>query len=156
MGRNASGVRGIRLRDGDYVVGMEILEENQEVLVVTENGYGKRTNESEYRLQARGGVGIKTCQITDKNGPVVAVKAVTGEEDIMLITINGMLIRMDIEDISQTGRSTQGVRLIRLAADELVATVAKVEKAEDLDEADLEEVDSVEETTEENSDSTEE
>lgn len=155
MGRNASGVRGIRLRDGDYVVGMEILEENQEVLVVTENGYGKRTNESEYRLQARGGVGIKTCQITDKNGPVVAVKAVTGEEDIMLITINGMLIRMDIEDISQTGRSTQGVRLIRLADDELVATVAKVEKAEDVDESeetDLEDSESVEE----NSDSTEE
>lgn len=162
MGRNASGVRGIRLRDGDYVVGMEILEENQEVLVVTENGYGKRTNESEYRLQARGGVGIKTCQITDKNGPVVAVKAVTGEEDIMLITINGMLIRMGIEDISQTGRSTQGVRLIRLAAEELVATVAKVEKAEDLDEVEGEETeenlndDSIVETPEENLDSTDE
>ncbi|GEK31259.1 DNA gyrase subunit A [Kurthia zopfii] len=162
MGRNASGVRGIRLRDGDYVVGMEILEENQEVLVVTENGYGKRTNESEYRLQARGGVGIKTCQITDKNGPVVAVKAVTGEEDIMLITINGMLIRMGIEDISQTGRSTQGVRLIRLAAEELVATVAKVEKAEDLDELEGEETeenlndDSIVETPEENLDSTDE
>ena len=162
MGRNASGVRGIRLRDSDYVVGMEILEENQEVLVVTENGYGKRTNESEYRLQARGGVGIKTCQITDKNGPVVAVKAVTGEEDIMLITINGMLIRMGIEDISQTGRSTQGVRLIRLAAEELVATVAKVEKAEDLDEVEGEETeenlndDSIVETPEENLDSTDE
>lgn len=162
MGRNASGVRGIRLRDGDYVVGMEILEENQEVLVVTENGYGKRTNESEYRLQARGGVGIKTCQITDKNGPVVAVKAVTGEEDIMLITINGMLIRMGIEDISQTGRSTQGVRLIRLAAEELVATVAKVEKAEDLEELEGEETeenlndDSIVETPEENLDSTDE
>lgn len=128
MGRNAAGVRGIRLRDDDYVVGMEILEEGQEILVVTEKGYGKRTSEEEYRLQTRGGVGIKTCQITDKNGPVVAVKAVTGEEDIMLITINGMLIRMDVNDISQIGRSTQGVRLIRLADEEFVATVAKVEK----------------------------
>lgn len=145
MGRNAAGVRGIRLRDDDYVVGMEILEEGQEILVVTEKGYGKRTSEEEYRLQTRGGVGIKTCQITDKNGPVVAVKAVTGEEDIMLITINGMLIRMDVNDISQIGRSTQGVRLIRLADDEFVATVAKVEK-EDPSEEESEIVD--EESTE--------
>lgn len=146
MGRNAAGVRGIRLRDDDYVVGMEILEEGQEILVVTEKGYGKRTSEEEYRLQTRGGVGIKTCQITDKNGPVVAVKAVTGEEDIMLITINGMLIRMDVNDISQIGRSTQGVRLIRLADDEFVATVAKVEK-EDPSEEESEIVE--EESTEE-------
>lgn len=146
MGRNAAGVRGIRLRDDDYVVGMEILEEGQEILVVTEKGYGKRTSEEEYRLQTRGGVGIKTCQITDKNGPVVAVKAVTGEEDIMLITINGMLIRMDVNDISQIGRSTQGVRLIRLADEEFVATVAKVEKedpseeeSEDIEDEDTEE-----------------
>lgn len=146
MGRNAAGVRGIRLRDDDYVVGMEILEEGQEILVVTEKGYGKRTSEEEYRLQTRGGVGIKTCQITDKNGPVVAVKAVTGEEDIMLITINGMLIRMDVNDISQIGRSTQGVRLIRLADEEFVATVAKVEK-EDPSEEEAEIVE--EESTEE-------
>lgn len=146
MGRNAAGVRGIRLRDDDYVVGMEILEEGQEILVVTEKGYGKRTSEEEYRLQTRGGVGIKTCQITDKNGPVVAVKAVTGEEDIMLITINGMLIRMDVNDISQIGRSTQGVRLIRLADDEFVATVAKVEK-EDPSEEESENLE--EESTEE-------
>ncbi|MEK4138974.1 DNA gyrase subunit A [Kurthia sp. FSL E2-0154] len=146
MGRNAAGVRGIRLRDDDYVVGMEILEEGQEILVVTEKGYGKRTSEEEYRLQTRGGVGIKTCQITDKNGPVVAVKAVTGEEDIMLITINGMLIRMDVNDISQIGRSTQGVRLIRLADEEFVATVAKVEK-EDPSEEESENLE--EESTEE-------
>lgn len=139
MGRNAAGVRGIRLRDDDYVVGMEILEEGQEILVVTEKGYGKRTSEEEYRLQTRGGVGIKTCQITDKNGPVVAVKAVTGEEDIMLITINGMLIRMDVNDISQIGRSTQGVRLIRLADEEFVATVAKVEKEDPSEEESTEE-----------------
>ena len=128
MGRTAGGVRGIRLKDDDYVVGMEILEPGQEVLVVTANGYGKRTPEDEYRLQTRGGVGIKTIQITDKNGPMSAVKTVTGEEDIMLITDNGMLIRMDVGDISVIGRSTQGVRLIRLADGEHVATVAKVEK----------------------------
>ncbi|MDX1805589.1 MAG: DNA gyrase subunit A [Paenisporosarcina sp.] len=136
MGRTASGVRGIRLRKDDYVVGMEILEPGQEVLVVTENGYGKRTSEEEYRLQSRGGVGIKTSQITDKTGPLSAVKAVDGSEDLMLITINGMLIRMDVNSISITGRSTQGVRLIRLGNEELVATVAKVEKAEDEEEFD--------------------
>ncbi len=148
MGRTATGVRGIRLRDDDYVVGMEIIEPNQEILVVTEKGYGKRTPEVEYRLQNRGGIGIKTCQITDKNGPLVAVKAVDGSEDVMLITVNGMLIRMDIEDISVTGRSTQGVRLIRLAEDEHVATVAKVKKEEAIEAEVISE-------EEENTDSTE-
>ncbi|KOS61052.1 DNA gyrase subunit A [Lysinibacillus agricola] len=135
MGRTAGGVRGIKLRDDDEVVGMEIVEPGQEILVVTEKGYGKRTSEEEYRLQSRGGVGLKTIQITDKNGPMVAVKTVDGSEDVMLITINGMLIRMDVNDISLIGRSTQGVRLIRLGDDELVATVAKVEKAEEVEEA---------------------
>ncbi|MFC4411640.1 DNA gyrase subunit A [Chungangia koreensis] len=128
MGRTAAGVRGIRLRNGDEVVGMEILEEGSEVLVVTEKGYGKRTPEAEYRLQSRGGIGIKTCSITDKNGPLVAVKVVDGSEDLMLITVHGILIRMDVNDISVTGRSTQGVKLIRLGENETVATVAKVEK----------------------------
>ncbi|SES41202.1 DNA gyrase subunit A [Psychrobacillus sp. OK032] len=140
MGRTAGGVRGIRLKDDDYVVGMEIIEPDQEILVVTENGYGKRTPESEYRLQSRGGMGVKTCQITDKNGPLSAVKAVDGTEDLMLITINGMLIRMDVNDISITGRSTQGVRLMRLADDELIATVAKVLKEDDEDDNDEMEV----------------
>ncbi|MFJ7972887.1 DNA gyrase subunit A [Psychrobacillus sp. NPDC096389] len=139
MGRTAGGVRGIRLKDDDYVVGMEIIEPEQEILVVTEKGYGKRTPESEYRLQTRGGMGVKTCQITEKNGPLSAVKAVDGTEDLMLITINGMLIRMDVNDISITGRSTQGVRLMRLADDELIATVAKVEKEEEDDTEEVEE-----------------
>ena len=140
MGRTASGVRGIRLREGDAVVGMEILDPNDNVLVITEKGYGKQTKESEYRVQSRGGMGIKTCQITDKNGPLVAVRTVNGTEDIMLITVNGILIRMDVDDISTTGRSTQGVRLIRLGDDEIVATVAKVKKDIDMPE-DLEEID---------------
>lgn len=144
MGRTAAGVRGIRLKDDDYVVGMEMIEPGQEILVVTEKGYGKRTPEEEYRIQTRGGVGIKTCQITDKNGPLSAVKTVDGSEDLMLITINGMLIRMDINDISVTGRSTQGVRLIRLGDEELVATVAKVAKESEEDE----EIDENEESVE--------
>ena len=145
MGRTAGGVRGIKLRDRDEVVGMEIVEPGQEILVVTAKGYGKRTSEEEYRLQSRGGVGLKTIQITDKNGPMVAVKTVDGSEDLMLITINGMLIRMDVNDISLIGRSTQGVRLIRLGDDELVATVAKVEKEEESNEEANEENDQVEE-----------
>ena len=150
MGRTASGVRGIRLRGDDYVVGMEIIEPEQEILVVTENGYGKRTPEKEYRLQSRGGVGIKTCQITDKNGPLISVKAVDGTEDLMLITVHGILIRMDVSDISVTGRSTQGVRLIRLGEDEYVATVAKVEKEpeEELDENNEDEESTLTETEE--------
>ena len=108
-----------------------MLEPGQEILVVTEKGYGKRTPEAEYRLQSRGGLGLKTMQITEKNGKMCAVKTVDGSEDIMLITINGMLIRMDVDDISVIGRSTQGVRLIRLSEDELVATVARVKKDED-------------------------
>ncbi len=130
MGRTAAGVRGIKLRKGDYVVGMEIVEPGQEILVVTEKGYGKRTPESEYRLQNRGGVGLKTMHITEKNGPMCAVKTVDGSEDIMIITINGIIIRMDVNDISVIGRSTQGVRLIRLGEEELVATVARVKKDE--------------------------
>ncbi|MEK5388796.1 DNA gyrase subunit A [Margalitia sp. FSL K6-0131] len=128
MGRTATGVKGITLYGEDDVVGMEILDENNEVLIVTLNGYGKRTPASEYRIQSRGGKGIKTCNITEKNGSLVSVKTVTGEEDLMLITAGGVLIRMAVSDISLLGRNTQGVKLIKLGEDEYVATVAKVEK----------------------------
>jgi len=128
MGRTATGVKGITLSGEDDVVGMEILDENNEVLIVTLNGYGKRTPASEYRIQSRGGKGIKTCNITEKNGSLVSVKTVTGEEDLMLITAGGVLIRMAVGDISLLGRNTQGVKLIKLGEDEYVATVAKVEK----------------------------
>ena len=122
MGRTAAGVKGISLRGNDEVVGMEILEENDEILIVTKNGYGKRTPEEEYRIQSRGGKGIKTCNITEKNGELVAVKTVPtdAEEDLMIITAAGVIIRMAIEDISKTGRSTQGVKLIRLEKRERV------------------------------------
>jgi len=141
MGRIAGGVRGIRLREGDIVIGMDTVQEGDEILVVTEKGFGKRTPEDEYRIQTRGGYGLKTLNVTERNGLLVAMKTVDGSEDLMLITIHGILIRMDIEDISVIGRSTQGVRLIRLGEDELVATVAKVvkEEEEELDDTNIEE-----------------
>ena len=134
MGRAAAGVKGISLRGNDEVVGMEILEENDEILIVTKNGYGKRTPEAEYRIQSRGGKGIKTCNITEKNGELVSIKTVPtdAEEDLMIITAAGVIIRMAIEDISKTGRSTQGVKLIRLeSAESYVSTVAIVEREEE-------------------------
>ncbi|ALU81199.1 DNA gyrase subunit A [Listeria monocytogenes] len=137
MGRTAAGVRGIRLREDDEVIGMEVLEDDEKVLVVTEKGYGKQTPASQYPLRNRGGMGVKTVTITEKNGNLVAMKTVTGEEDLMLMTVSGVLIRFEIDTVSQTGRSAMGVKLIRLDEDELVATVAKVPKEED--EVELEE-----------------
>ncbi|MFD1734939.1 DNA gyrase subunit A [Bacillus salitolerans] len=130
MGRTATGVKGISLDEDDEVVGMEILNEGFDVLVVTRNGYGKRTPKSEYRVQSRGGKGLRTTTITDKTGPVMAIKTVSGDEDIMVITASGVLIRMATGGISQFGRYAQGVRLIRLGDEENVSTVAIVEKEE--------------------------
>lgn len=136
MGRTATGVKGITLDSDDEVVGMEVLEENNEILIVTRNGYGKRTPASEYRVQGRGGKGIKTCNVTDKNGALVSMKAVNGEEDLMLITTGGVLIRIPVDGISSMGRNTIGVKLISIKENdnEYVATVAKVEKEEELSE----------------------
>ncbi|TYS59577.1 DNA gyrase subunit A [Sutcliffiella horikoshii] len=131
MGRTATGVKGISISENDEVVGMELLDEGLDVLVVTKNGYGKRTPAEEYRVQSRGGKGIKTCNITDRNGELVSVKTVTTEEDLMLITASGVLIRMSVDGISQMGRNTQGVKLIRLAENEFVTTVARVDKEEE-------------------------
>ncbi|WP_223595410.1 DNA gyrase subunit A [Neobacillus bataviensis] len=132
MGRTATGVKGITLDHGDEVVGMEVLEEDNDVLIVTQNGYGKRTPAAEYRIQGRGGKGIKTCHVTEKNGNLVSMRAVTGEEDLMLITTGGVLIRIDVAGIARIGRNTQGVKLISIKENEneFVATVAKVEKEE--------------------------
>lgn len=141
MGRTAAGVKGITLSEDDIVVGMEILEPDANVLIVTEKGYGKLTPEKEYRVQSRGGKGLKTCKITDNNGPLVAVKATNAEaeEDLMIITGSGVIIRMAVSDISTTGRVTQGVRLIRLGDEEHVATVALVEQSQEDDEENSEE-----------------
>ncbi|RAI79551.1 DNA gyrase subunit A [Macrococcoides goetzii] len=135
LGRTAAGVKGISLREGDEVIGLDVIESNgeHEVLIVTENGYGKRTGEAEYRISNRGGKGIKTASITEKNGNLVCITTVNGDEDIMLVTNQGVIIRLDVAEFSQNGRSAQGVRLIKLGEGQLVATVAKVEKEEDVD-----------------------
>ncbi|MBM7572510.1 DNA gyrase subunit A [Aquibacillus albus] len=138
MGRTAAGVKGISLRGDDRVVSMEIIEDGLQVLNVTENGYGKRTPAKEYRITNRGGKGIFTSNVTDKTGKIVTVKAVTGDEDIMIITVSGVLIRMPVEGISVTGRNTQGVRLIRLQEEEKVATVARIDTDEDDEEEEIE------------------
>lgn len=130
MGRTASGVRGIRLRENDYVVGAAILNENKEVLVITENGYGKRTKASEYPVKGRGGKGIKTANITEKNGPLAGLTTVNGDEDILLITNKGVIIRFNVDSVSQTGRATLGVRLMRMEDGAKVVTMAVVEPEE--------------------------
>ncbi|GAA0502200.1 DNA topoisomerase (ATP-hydrolyzing) subunit A [Salinibacillus aidingensis] len=153
MGRTAAGVKGITLRDEeDKVVSMEILDETTQVLTVTNKGYGKRTKADEYRTTNRGGKGILTCHLTEKNGHVVAVKAVTGDEDLILITESGMLIRMPVESISETGRNTQGVKLIRLEEGEEVSTVARIAQEDGEDEDDQEHDESGEADTEQDSD----
>ena len=127
MGRTATGVRGIRLREEDVVVGMDVINPEDEVFIITENGYGKRTAASEYPVKGRGGKGIKTANITSKNGSLVGLTTVNGSEDILVITNQGVIIRFGVETVSQTGRATQGVRLIRVDDGANVATMAKVE-----------------------------
>jgi len=126
MGRTASGVRGLMISTEERVVGMEIVHEEEQVLVVSEKGYGKRTPIGEYRLQQRGGKGVKTISITEKNGKLVSLRSVKGDEDLMIITNSGIIIRMPVGQISVIGRATQGVRLIKLGNDQYVATVAKI------------------------------
>ncbi|MBS4750238.1 DNA gyrase subunit A [Carnobacteriaceae bacterium zg-ZUI78] len=133
MGRAASGVRGAKLRENDYIVGMDILEKGAKVLVITEKGYGKRTDESEYIIKNRGTKGIKTANITEKNGNLVGLTTTKGEEDIMIMTDKGVIIRFSSDDISETGRATQGVRLMKLDDDAVVSSMVKVER-EDNDE----------------------
>ncbi|ABN44624.1 DNA gyrase A subunit, putative [Streptococcus sanguinis SK36] len=127
MGRIATGVRGVNLRDGDQVVGAGVIAEGDEVLVITEKGYGKRTLASEYPTKGRGGKGIKTANITDKNGPLAGLMTVTGEEDLMIITNTGVIIRTSVANISQTGRSTMGVKVMRLDQNAQIVTFTSVE-----------------------------
>ncbi|WP_237755849.1 DNA gyrase subunit A [Fructilactobacillus fructivorans] len=128
MGRSASGVRGVRLRPEDYVVGATILTPDSDVFVISENGYGKRTKAADYPIKGRGGKGIKTSNVTKKNGPLVGLSTVTGDEDIMLITNMGVMIRFAVNNVSETGRATLGVHLIRVDDDAKVATMAVVAK----------------------------
>ncbi|KRL98267.1 DNA gyrase subunit A [Levilactobacillus hammesii] len=135
MGRSATGVRGIRLRDGDFVIGASVLQPESRVFVISEKGYGKQTPASEYPIKGRGGKGIKTVNVTEKNGPLAGLTTLDGDEDIMLVTNKGVMIRFSGSDVSETGRATLGVHLIRLGDDTAVATMAKVDKEDDSDEA---------------------
>ena len=125
-GRASQGVRGIRLADGDYLVGMEVLTNGKTLMTVTENGYGKRTSIDEYPVQKRGGKGVITIKTTERNGLVVAILAVTDEDDLMLLTDRGKIIRMPVKDISVIGRNTQGVRLIAMEPGERVVGAARL------------------------------
>ena len=137
MCRSAAGVRGIRLREGDWVIGSDVLHENDNVLVITEKGYGKQTPVSEYPIKGRGGKGIKTTNITEKNGPLAGMIIVNGQEDIMVTTTQGVMIRFSVDSVSQTGRATLGVRLIRLEDEAQVATLAKVDQQEEVADEDV-------------------
>jgi DNA gyrase subunit A len=152
MGRTASGVRGISLaNDKDYVVGMICVESDEaNVMVVSEKGYGKRSAVADYRITNRGGKGVKTINVTDKTGGLIAIKNVTDDDDLMIITKSGLTIRMHVSELRVMGRATQGVRLINLKGSDDIAAVAKVEKGED------EEEDELTEGTENSTDSTDE
>lgn len=126
MGRPATGVRGIRLDDGDHVVGMSVAENDTTLLVVTEKGFGKRTEMSEYRRQSRGGKGIIAIKTSLRNGPVVGIKGVTDNDELIVMTTGGMIIRLPINGVRTIGRNTQGVRLIALQEDDLVSNIARI------------------------------
>ena len=145
MGRDAVGVRGIRLHEGDYVVGAAEVEESDTLLAITERGYGKRTPVEDYfrggngEPQKRGGSGMRGYQLTDKTGKLVSIKLVTGKEDLLLITDDGTMIRMDVGTVNVYGRSTQGVRLMRLDEGVKVISIALAEKEEESAEENAEE-----------------
>jgi DNA gyrase subunit A len=131
MGRTAQGVHAIKLRKGDLVEGVEVVNPGTTILTVTEKGYGKRTEVEEYRMQNRGGIGIIGIRVTDKNGPICSVLQVAEEDEIMLISDHGKIIRTKAKDISIIGRATQGVKLIGLDEGEKVVGVARVVEKEE-------------------------
>ncbi|HFU4059007.1 TPA: DNA gyrase subunit A [Streptococcus suis] len=130
MGRTATGVRGINLREGDQLVGATMISDDQEVLVLTEKGFGKRTPASEYPTKGRGGKGIKTLKVAEKNGSLAGLTTVSGDEDIMVITDTGVIIRTSVANISQTGRATMGVKVMRLNDEAKIMTFALVDAAD--------------------------
>jgi DNA gyrase subunit A len=132
MGRTAYGVRGIQLREGDAVVGMEVVKPGGTLLTVTEKGYAKRTDLDAYRVQSRGGLGLKNLEVTEKNGQVVAIVQVHDDEELLVITQQGKILRTPAHHIRTIGRATQGVRVIDLDADDTVVSVALVEKDEEV------------------------
>ena len=136
MGRATRGVIGVRLDDGDHVVAMDVVRPGADLLVVSELGYGKRTDLNEYRVTNRGGKGVRTLQVVEKNGPIVAASVVRDGEEVMLISAEGIMIRMKVDDISRQGRATQGVRLMRLDENDKVVAIAHVKQREEEDDGD--------------------
>ena len=126
MGRNTRGVKGITLKKGDCVIGMDKLRRNADVLSVTAEGYGKRTATEEFRAQGRGGMGLVNTKITEKTGEVVGLKVVNSDQELLLITTGGIVIRTDVSDISVFGRHTQGVKLIKVNDGDKVAALATI------------------------------
>jgi DNA gyrase subunit A len=124
-------VRGIELRPGDYVVSVAAVRGDEHMLTITEKGFGKKTPLGAYRIQARGGKGVINVRTTERNGRVVAVMPVRADDEVMLITAQGKILRLEVSEIRETGRSTQGVRLMRLAADDLVASASLVGREEE-------------------------
>jgi len=150
MGRTASGVRGIELTEGEEVVGTAIANnEDEEILVLTEKGYGKKTSVSEYRCQIRGGKGVKTLNITEKNGKLVKLVTVTGDEDLFVVTDKGMTLRCHVDSISTLSRATQGVRIMNISEDQSVKTMALLPKDEEIAEDEEETVENTEEVKQE-------
>ena len=150
MGRNASGVRGISLKDADdEVIGMVTVNDlDSDILVVSEHGYGKRSNLDDYRITNRGGKGVKTLSLTEKTGNLVAIKNVTDGDDLMIINRSGIAIRLGVDTLRVMGRATQGVRLINIKDDDSIAAVAKVMNDED----EIQDVDDIDVTIEDNND----
>ena len=142
MGRTATGVRGVKLRKGDYVVGAALLKPDSEVLVVTEKGYGKRTAAAEYSIKNRGGLGVKTSNISEKSGKLAGIVTIDNPEaeDLMLMTDQGVIIRFNVDSISQTSRATLGVKMIRVDDNAIVSSITKIIKTDDV----IEEVETVE------------
>ena len=129
MGRTAYGVRGIQLREGDQVVAMEVIKPGGTLLTVTEKGYAKKTELDEYRVQGRGGYGLKNLEVTDKNGHVVGIAQVHNHEELLVITEQGKILRTVAAEIRTIGRATQGVKLMDLEGDDKIVSVALVEAA---------------------------
>ncbi len=139
MGRVSRGVIDIKLRGGDAVVDMVIVEEEASLFTVCENGYGKRTPFDDYRSQSRGGLGLRNIKTTERNGKVVALKAVHGNDDLMMITANGIIIRTGLDQIRSIGRNTQGVRLIKLKEGDKLVAAEKIVSESESDEKDTSE-----------------
>mgnify|MGYP002863215322 CR=1 FL=1 len=128
MGRAASGVRGINIPEDSIVVGMDVVETGKEVFVITKNGYGKKTPVEEYRITNRGGKGVKTLNITEKNGVITSFKTVDNTKDLIIVTDEGIIIRLDVDKISVMSRVTQGVKLINLRDGQKVSSISIVDK----------------------------